>query len=134
MEMVESKHLSKLEIGHMNLFLENHQYSRLQMALLYSLIPQKVTDRVYYKYQWELRRIFFYYGQTWNYKKRHLQMWKKFPFGKPRPFKFLWSFQHTVQTRCNKFFDLEHFFQTIKSQRYFWLVCCLVWLKKSVES
>ena len=46
MEMVESKHLFKLEIGHMNLFLENHQYSRLPMALLYSLIPQKVTDRV----------------------------------------------------------------------------------------
>ena len=51
MEMVESKHLFKLEIGHMNLFLENHQSLRLPMALLYSLIPQKVTDRVYYKYQ-----------------------------------------------------------------------------------
>ena len=46
MEMVESKHLFKLEIGHMNSFLENHQFSRLPMALLYSLIPQKVTDRV----------------------------------------------------------------------------------------
>jgi hypothetical protein len=46
MEMVESKHLFKLETGHMNLFLENHQYSRLQMALLYSLIPQKVTHKV----------------------------------------------------------------------------------------
>ena len=44
--MVESKHLFKLEIGHMNSFLENHQYSRLQMALLYSLIPQKVNHKV----------------------------------------------------------------------------------------